>query len=192
MILYTLALLIIVVSIVLWRVAKQGGWNKIAPPSLSFALFPIIGLGAQFIALRWASGTERMILFTLSYGLVFWFVIANWKQKPLRVLAAGFWLNLIAILSGGGYMPITPEAMTVLRPETSATQWISGLTRIGSKDIVLKTSESPFWFLGDVFVLGQPIHLATAFSLGDLLILLGFGCMIYSALSPQRVLHEPT
>ncbi len=183
MILYTLALLSIVVSVVLWRARKQGGWSKIAPSSLSFVLLPIMGLGVQFIALAQARGPQRLILFTLSYGLLLGFVAANWKFSPLRVLAVGFLLNLLAILSGGGYMPITPEAMVALRPETPASQWISGYTRAGSKDIVLQAGETPVWFLGDVFVVGQPFPFPTAFSVGDVLILIGFAWMVHQSLS---------
>lgn len=184
-ILFALTLLIVGLGIGGWRIAKDKGWSSLAPPVLRLWPLPFIGLTLQFGALRWAAGTERITLFALSQGLLLVFFAANFKYAPLHLLALGFAMNLLPILSNGGYMPITPEAMASLNPGTSADQWINGLTRAGSKDIVMSAAVAPFWFLGDVFVLSRPFPLPTAFSVGDVLILIGFGWTVYQFSSPK-------
>ncbi len=185
MTLFALTLLIVGLGIGGWRITKYRGWGSPAIPVLRLWLLPFIGLALQFGALRWAGGTERIALFALSQALLVLFFGANFKYAPLRLLALGFVLNLLPILLNGGYMPITPEAMASLNPGTRAEQWISGLTRAGSKDIVVSAGEAPFWFLGDVFVLSRPFPLPTAFSVGDVIILIGFGWTVYQFSSPK-------
>jgi hypothetical protein len=107
------------------------------------------------------------------------------------VLAVGYLLNLLPILANGGYMPITPETMSQMHPYTSVEQWSSGLLRVGSKDIVLRAAEAPFWFLGDVFVLAPPFPLPTAFSPGDVAIIIGFGWAVHQFTAQRQAGHLP-
>jgi hypothetical protein len=187
MTLFALVLLAVGVGIGGWRMATRGSGRDDALTSLDSAQdaplrlvpLPLIGFGLQLVALQWAGGAERFVLFTLSQALLLLFFAANLRHAPLRLLSIGFALNLLPMLSNGGYMPITPEAVANLHPGTSAAQWSSGLIRAGSKDIVLTAAEAPFWFLGDLFVLGSPFPLPAAFSLGDILILIGFGWTVY-------------
>lgn len=187
--LLTLSLVVIGIGIIGWRVKAQGGWRNFSPPVMRLALLPVIGLGLQYFALQLAGGTERVILYAVSLILLIGFFVVNWKQRALGLLAIGFLLNLVPILFNGGYMPITPEAMTALHPAT--TQWIEGLTRAGSKDIILSAGRAPFWFLGDVLVVSHPFPMPTAFSIGDLVILAGFGWTIYQFTKNPGVHYEP-
>ncbi|MBI5033335.1 MAG: DUF5317 domain-containing protein [Chloroflexi bacterium] len=179
------------IAVSLWRRLVQGGKGDFAPPNLRWLMLPILGLGLQFIALRWTNGWERFVPFTLSQMLLLIFFVANWKHRPLRLLATGVLLNLIAIVSNSGYMPITPQAMIAIHPDHEASQWIAGFTHTGSKDMVLPTAQSTFWFLGDVFVLRRPFPLPTAFSLGDVAIVIGFGWTVYRFSEPRGVQDEP-
>lgn len=190
MTLFALVLLAVGVGIGGWRIAASRGQGPVAFPSLHLLPLPLIGLGLQLLALRWPAGAERIALFTLSQALLLLFFVVNFKHAPLRLLFIGFVLNLLPILSNGGYMPITPEAMARLHSGTSAEQWTSGLVRAGSKDIVLPAADAPFWFLGDVIVLGSPFPLPTAFSPGDVIILIGFGWAVYQFSSPTGVRCE--
>lgn len=184
-------LVVIGIAVSLWRRLVQGGKGNFAPPNLRWLMLPILGLALQFIALRWTSGWERFVPFTLSQMLLLVFFVANWNHRPLRLLAVGVLLNLAAIVSNGGYMPITPQAMSALHPGTDASQWMAGFTHPGSKDMVLPAAESMFWFLGDVFVLARPFPLPTAFSLGDVAIVIGFGWTVYRFSEPGGVQNEP-
>jgi len=187
------ALLLVIVGLTTGSlgIVARGGWKGAAIPSLSLAPLTLFGITLQVVALQWAAGLERLLLFALSHALLFLFFAANWRHKPLRVLALGFALNLLAILANGGYMPITPEAMASLHPGTSAVQWSSGLVRSGSKDIVLSPGASPFWFLGDVLIVSRPFPFLAALSPGDLVLLVGLGWAMYQFSSSSERPYEP-
>jgi Family of unknown function (DUF5317) len=178
MTLFALALVSVGVGISAWKVMRSTGGGALPTP-LKLAPLALVAFGLQLTALHWADGIERTGLFSLSQGMLLTFFAANFKCKPLRLLAIGFLLNLLPIAFNHGYMPITPAAMTRLHPGTDAAQWTQGFVRPGSKDIVAVAAETPFWFLGDVLVVSQPFPLPTAFSLGDLVILIGFGWTVY-------------
>ncbi len=190
MTLFALTLLIVGIGISGWRITKYRGQGQLAFRIVRLWPLPLVGLALQVVALGWADGAERITLFALALVLLLLFFAANFQYVPLRLLALGFALNLLPILSNGGYMPITPEAMASLNPGTRAEQWSSGLTRAGSKDIILPAAVAPFWFLGDVFILSRPFPLPTAFSVGDVIILIGFGWTIYQFSSPKGVNHH--
>lgn len=189
MTLFALTLLTVGVGISGWQIATQRGLGSVALPSLRIVPLPIVGLGLQLVALRWPGGMERLALLALSQVLLLTFFAVNFKYAPLRLLFVGFALNLLPMLLNGGYMPITPEAMVSLYPGTSPQQWSSGLVRAGSKDIVLPAEVAPLWFLGDVFVISKPFIFPTAFSIGDLIIVVGFGWAVYQFTSNRGVSH---
>ncbi len=190
MTLYALSLFAVALGIAGWRMRTLSGLAAFAPPAFRLLPLGILALALQFVALRWAGGVERIVIFTLSYVLLLLFFVANFRYRPLRLLFLGFLLNLLPILFNGGYMPITPEAMASLHPATTADQWVSGLVRPGSKDIVLAATEARLGFLGDVFVVGPPFPLPTAFSLGDILIFFGFAGSIYAFSTPLAIRND--
>ncbi len=191
MILFALTLLAAGLLIGGWQWATQRGKGRAALPSLRLALLPVLGLGLQFLALRSAGGWERLTLFALSQVLLLLFFAVNFQSAPLRLLALGFALNLLPMVANCGYMPITPEAVAQLYPQMHVEQLRDAIVRVGSKDVILPAAQAPFWFLGDVFVLGSPFPLPTAFSLGDIIILIGFGWAVYRFSLPVGANHEP-
>src|SRR5438477_1762150 len=166
--LFTLTLLAVGVGVGGWRIVKPGN-GSMALPSLHLLPLPLLGLLLQFLALRWASGSERFALIVASQSLLLAFCAANWRYSALRLLSLGFLLNLLPMLLNGGYMPVTPDAMRAVVGPLKADFVISGLVRSGTKDLVLPMSESRLGFLGDVFVLPYPFMFATVFSPGDVL-----------------------
>ena len=179
------------IAVSLWRMVVRGGKGNFAPITPRLAILPVLGLGLQFLALQWTGGIERFVPLALSQALLLMFFVTNWNHRPLRLIAAGVLVNLIASISNGGYMPITPQAMSGLHPETNVVQWSTGFIHAGSKDIVLPAAQSSFWFLGDVFVLRRPFPMPTAFSLGDVAIVVGFSWTVYRFCLPGGVQHEP-
>jgi hypothetical protein len=181
--LFALALLFVGMAALIVQILLPRDQDAI-PLTLKLAPLAIVAFGLQLVALRWSAGMERVGLFGLSQVLLLTFFGMNFKRKPMRALAIGFLLNLVPMLFNGGYMPITQTAMVELHPGTNIADWQIGLVRPGSKDIVVSATDAPFWFLGDVFVVGRQFRLPTAFSLGDLLILIGFGWAVYSFSPP--------
>lgn len=109
-----IVLVTIGIAVSLWRKLVQGGKGNFAPPTLRGRMLSMLGLGLQCLALRWTSGWERFVPFALSQMLLLIFLVANWNHRPLRLLAGGVLLNLIAIVSHGGDLPIPPQAMSAL------------------------------------------------------------------------------
>jgi hypothetical protein len=89
------------------------------------------------------------------------FVWRNRRVCGMGTLAVGGMANLAAIVANAGVMPTLPRAAT-----------IAGLahTTDGFQNSAV-TSDSPLWFLGDVFAIPQSVPLANVFSVGDVLLL---------------------
>ena len=109
----------------------------------------------------------------LSYVLLF---IVVWKNRRLHgmwIIGLGLLLNFLAMVANGGYMPITPEALTRAGYAPLASSLESGV-RVGrSKNILLTREETRLWVLSDVLVLPQSFPLSRVFSPGDVFIAVG-------------------
>jgi hypothetical protein len=67
-------------------------------------------------------------------------------------------------------MPITPEAVTRIEHRHLIVH-LDGVERMsGSKGIVLPREKTALWALSDIFIIPPPFPVASAFSLGDILV----------------------
>jgi hypothetical protein len=107
-------------------------------------------------------------------------LLRNVRLPGLAVIATGAALNLVPILTNGGYMPSSPEVWLELTGVAAVpVAYYSNVTLIGP--------ETWFPFLGDVFVFPRPLPMATAFSIGDAVIALGAVVFLVNAMrSPAR------
>lgn len=109
------------------------------------------------------------LLFVASYFLLGWGLWANRRLPGIPWLAAGVFLNGLVIVANGGWMPIAPQAVVALGDGA----WPVGTHHGASKDVVLPVEATRLWFLSDVFVIPRPFPWPTAFSIGDILIVVG-------------------
>lgn len=109
------------------------------------------------------------LAFGASYLLLVWVLWANRRLPGISWLAAGVFLNGLAIVANGGWMPIAPQAVAALGDGA----WPVGTHHGTFKDVVLLRSATRLWFLSDVFVIPRPFPWPTAFSIGDILIVVG-------------------
>ena len=98
------------------------------------------------------------VLYAATYVLLFWFVAANARVRPLMLVYAGLASNGLVILANGGHMPVSAEAARA-----------AGVDDLRS----VTPSASHLHFLGDVFAIPKELPLANVFSVGDVLIALG-------------------
>ena len=128
-------------------------------------------------------GSEGPFIYVISTLAVLVALLRNLRLPGLAVIAAGAVLNLIPILTNGGYMPSSPEVWRELTGVAAVpVAYYSNVTLIGP--------DTWFPFLGDIFVFPRPLPMATAFSLGDAVIAAGAVIFLVSSMRP-RVLSRP-
>ena len=140
--------------------------------SVRFRLMPLALGGLLFQLLLFSPPvTERVgdlgpILYVVSTLAVLLALLANLRLPGLWIIALGAGLNLLAIVSNGGYMPSSPEAWMQLTgsPTLPVDEYTNSM---------LTGPATAFPALGDIFVLPRPIPLANVFSVGDVLIAVG-------------------
>lgn len=145
-------------------------WIGLVPVALVLQLliFPMFGRSP---IVAW--GTVGLHI--ASYGLLVLFLIRNRSIRPMWGLGVGAAANVTAILANGGRMPASVTALT----RAGAAETVDHLTQTGSVGNVLLMSESTrLNFLGDWLYLPAGIPGATAFSLGDLVLLAGIAWII--------------
>ena len=155
-------------------------------------LVPLIALG-QALSIRYQSSDQRLALWHLrpllmivSY-IILWVVVFRNRRLPgMWTVLLGVTLNLIAIAANGGYMPITPEALSRIGAGPAAYQMPPGQVVWGSKDVLLPRTEALLWFLGDVIVIPEPFPRPTAMSAGDLVLAVGVFLFIMRTMRPLR------
>jgi hypothetical protein len=114
-------------------------------------------------------------LHLLSYALLFFFLIINARTWPLLAVGLGAVLNVLVITVNGGYMPSSVTALSRAGAESVAStlraQGTYGNVRVMGSGTRLNA-------LGDFLYLPQWFPLATAFSVGDLLMALGLAWLV--------------
>ena len=114
-------------------------------------------------------------LHVLSYVLVFVFLAANLRVRPLLVLASGALINFAAIAANGGRMPASATALA----RAGLIQTAKRLTSSGTHgNVLLMGKNTRLDLLGDWLYLPRWIPFATAFSIGDALIMIGLAWLI--------------
>ncbi len=120
-------------------------------------------------------GAEGPVIYVVSTLAVLVALLRNLRLPGLAVIATGAVLNLIPILTNGGYMPSSPDVWRELTGVAAVpVAYYSNVTLIGP--------DTWFPFLGDVFVFPRPLPMATAFSLGDAVIAVGAVLFLVSAM----------
>jgi hypothetical protein len=127
---------------------------------------------------RWAA-----IALAVSQLFFLLFIWVNRRQPGFWILGFGLLLNLAVILPNGGWMPITPQTVSRIYPDSPASSWKIG-ERLGtSKDKILRLTDIRLEWLSDRFVF--PAGNRAAFSLGDVLIAAGAFWFCWNLSSPS-------
>ena len=125
------------------------------------------------------TGTEYFHF--VSYGLIALFFIVNWRIWTLWLMAAGMVLNGLVITVNGGYMPASAAALEAAGKIEAAEQLRNVVDHIHA-NTVLMSENTQLNFLGDWLYVPAWVPLANAFSLGDLVLMVGIAWLIQSAM----------
>ncbi len=127
---------------------------------LIFPLFseePLISFGTEYLHLA-------------SYLILTAFVVLNWRIWQIPMMGVGMGLNLLVISLNGGYMPASVESLR----RAGENQVANNLLQEGTYGNVMNMDGSTVLdFLGDWLYLPRWFPFSTAFSLGDLLVIMG-------------------
>jgi hypothetical protein len=140
--------------------------------TIKVRLWPVALAGLAFQLLLFSSPLAAVVgpwgpsLYVVSTTLVLMALVVNIRQPGFWLITLGALANFTVIVANGGQMPASPDAFAAL----------NGLPVVPTTDFsnsVIAGPGTPFYFLGDLFVLPRPLPFANVFSIGDVLIGLG-------------------
>lgn len=143
-------------------------WLILLSLAIQLSIFPLIGSRPL---LPYATTP----LHYLSYALIFAFLVINYRTFPLLVIGAGAALNLLVIGINGGYMPSSITALSRAGAEKMTTHLMEADTY---GNVIRMSEQTRLNVLGDLLYLPKGFPLATAFSVGDIVIALGLVWLI--------------
>jgi len=114
------------------------------------------------------------------------FASLNLRQPGLWLSGLGLGLNLTAIISNGGLMPVSPKTVHKLWPEAPEDAIEPGQHIQGTKDIILLEEKTKFSWLSDRFVTPSFLPTRYAFSLGDCVIAAGVFLFLWTLGGPIK------
>ena len=154
----------------------RGLWLVFAAPAVQLAVFT-----------PWSPtlpDTAQVALHLASYALLLAFLALNIQLPGLRVVAVGFACNTAVIFANGGRMPVLSAAWKASGADT--------LTRTDTyNNVVIADDHTRLSWLGDILPLPPHLPLATALSIGDILLIVGLTAFTYRTCGPRRHHSRP-
>ena len=178
-----LLLYAVVIGIVVGLVTR-GRFSALA--SVHIRLWPVALIGLAFQAVLFSSPLAASVgalgpsLYVLSTTLVLMSLVVNLRQPGFWLIALGAFLNFAAIVTNGGFMPASADAV-------AAWQGVAALPTTSYTNSALATGATTLSFLGDIFVLPRPLPFSNVFSIGDLLIGIGGAWFVIAAMHGRAV-----
>ncbi|MDR5709301.1 MAG: DUF5317 family protein [Armatimonadota bacterium] len=169
---------------------RGGSLRKLAEAQLRL---PWVAILAILVQVAIFDPTSRLVpvrlptvpVHILSYLLLAVFIGANRRLPGMWLLAAGFLANTAVILSNGGYMPASEEALR------AAGRWSLLEEAAGTyNNSSLIGPQTRLWFLADVFAIPAGLPFANVFSLGDVLLALGILLLVPALMGARPLWPE--
>lgn len=165
---------------------RGGSLRNLADFHLEWGWLAGLALAMQIVAVYWTGGDSHLYLqrgaLVVSSLLLLPVVWRNRRSPGLILIGLGLALNLAVMVANGGFMPITPEAVARIEHQHLIAH-VGGVDRMsGSKGIVLPREETALWVLSDIFIIPPPFPVASAFSLGDVLVAVGAFILLQRAM----------
>jgi hypothetical protein len=183
--------MLLLYAVVIGIVVGLATRGRLAPlGSVHIRLWPVALCGLAFQALLFSSPLAASVgalgpsLYVASTALVLMSLVINIRQPGFWVIVLGAFLNFSAIVTNGGFMPASPDAVAALR----------GFAQLPTTDFTnsaLASASTTLAFLGDVFVLPRPLPLSNVFSIGDLLIGVGGAWFVVATMHGQVATRRP-
>jgi len=162
---------------------------------LHFTWLAVIAFIPQMVALYLPS-TRNLITRDLasacligSQAALLAFAWLNRKLPGMLILAVGLILNLAVIIANGGFMPISPDTIKGIAPDSQSHELTDG-ERFGTKDVMLSKQETQLEWLSDRFRTPVWSPFQAVYSLGDVVIALGIFWILVQPRSNKPFVKE--
>jgi hypothetical protein len=155
-----------------WRFGRSG-LARLATLRLRGGVLALLACLAQLTSVL--THQRRLELLLVSAALLAGFCWLNRRQAGITLATLGITLNMAVMAANGGTMPISPEALARM----SDIRVESGTALRFSKDIVLTDGEAALAWLGDRLSLPGPLARLAVWSIGDVLLLVGVGRLLW-------------
>ena len=154
----------------------------------------LLGVGAFAVQLLiFTSRGESLLgallpwIYVLSLLMLVAFLLVNYRVFGVPILLVGLMLNILVIGANHGRMPADPQALVATGQSSHAEE----LARNGTAaNLVLMSEQTYLNFLGDHIVLPFLGDLGSAYSIGDLVALVGEAALVYGMVRPSGTGHE--
>jgi hypothetical protein len=156
-------------------------------PELHWLRLVPLAFAPQWFAFYWSPTSELLptpVVSIILVGSQCFFLLFAWANRHYRAfwwLGLGLLLNLLVIMLNRGLMPISPETLSQLLPNTSVEDWTVGQRFGSSKDLILTVDLTRLAWLSDRFLLPDWMPQRAAFSFGDGLIAIGAFWFLWQA-----------
>ena len=151
--------------------------------SIPFRIYlPLLALAVEILFSR--GSFPEWFVFSLEYGLLFWFVLSNlrgWGIGPY-LIGAGTLLNFAVIVVNGFYMPVWPSYFEMFGKGEILNALLNGEVF----GYTLAGAETKLPFLADVIGFSFYGDLVGFASIGDIFLMLGIIILLYRVVSGGR------
>ncbi|MBO8171350.1 MAG: DUF5317 domain-containing protein [Bacillaceae bacterium] len=128
---------------------------------------------------------------TVASWIPFWVIVfyifllfLGWQNRHVpgfNLMLLGILLNMIVMLVNGGKMPVSVEAVAMVKPET-----MDLLTSGAAIKHTPMNDETNLWFLGDIIPLVSPYPNQKVISLGDVILNVGGFIFVWKTMLKHR------
>ena len=174
-------MILLLVSVAVFALAALGGADlrRLATVRLRGSWLILLALGLQLLVFALPVHVPLLsshvtAVHVASYVLLVLFAVANVRQPGVPLAALGLGLNALVICANGGRMPVRLAAWQATGYSTRS------LREHGVyNNNVLGGHGTHLSFLGDVFPLPSWVPFASAFSIGDVLLVVGAAVFVW-------------
>lgn len=162
-------------AMVLLFTGRFGSTGLLRLTSLQFrgGLLALIASLVQIVSVL--AQNHRLAMLIVTTLLLLGFCWLNRTVAGFWLVTLGITLNLLVMFANSGHMPISPAAFQ----QMSGHDVSAGTSLLFSKDRVVEDAAAALPWLGDRLLLPGPLARVAVWSVGDLLLLLGTGQLLW-------------
>ena len=181
-----------VVAVIAVALLRGGTLRNFAALPIRWAPLAILGFLLQplaFLVLAEIPGLAWITTpsYLLSMGLLCAWVALNWRVAGMPLIAAGLLMNLLAVATNGGHMPVDPAAARF----AGVYDDLVGLDPAVSKHVLTVDGQTRLWLLTDVVGLPKGLPFAPVWSLGDIVLTTGIALLCYRTIRRTPAANRP-